>query len=148
MVHPLKRPGKGPFDKLKANGERDQTMTVQQSKTLFYSAALFNWAAVLILALLAQQLGLQPPQQTLFGQLVLLAIFAFGYGYWIVGRKPETNRGLVVLGAFSKLGVVAIVMWNWLSGLATPQMAALVSGDVVYALLFVLFLKQDRAVAA
>jgi hypothetical protein len=123
-------------------------MTPPQTKALFYSAALFNWGAVLILALLASQLGLQPPQQTMFGQMALLAIFAFGCGYWIVGRKPDTNRGLVVLGAFSKVGVVVIVISHWLTGLAAPQMVALVSGDVVYALLFVLFLKQNRTPAA
>ncbi|RZL89664.1 MAG: hypothetical protein EOP82_18770 [Variovorax sp.] len=118
-------------------------MTTTQAKALFYSAALFNWGAVLILSLLAIPLGLQPPQQSLFGQIALLAIFAFGCGYWMVGRAPKLHRGIVSLGALSKLGVVAIVISHWLAGSATTQMAALVSGDVVYALLFLAYLKRS-----
>lgn len=120
-------------------------MTLRQCKALFYSAAIFNWGAVLILASLAQPLGLPPPLRSLFGQITLAAIFVFGLGYWMVGREPRANRGIVVLGAFAKLAVVAIVMSHWLAGLATPQLAALVSGDVVYSLLFVAFLKQTTA---
>lgn len=120
-------------------------MTTTQTKTLFYSAALFNWGAVVILSLLARPLGLEPPHLNLFGQIALLAIFAFGCGYWMVGRAPNAHRGIVSLGALSKLGVVAIVVSHWLAGSATTQMAALVSGDVVYALLFLTYLKRSAA---
>jgi hypothetical protein len=119
-------------------------MTDTQTRLLFYSAAVFNWAAVLILALLAQPLGLQPPPlQSLFGQIALSAIFVFGCGYWMVGRAPGPNRGIVVIGAVGKLSVVAIVVSHWFVGSATPQMAALASGDLVYTFLFLLFLKHS-----
>ncbi|MDM0048853.1 hypothetical protein [Variovorax sp. J22R115] len=120
-------------------------MTTTQTKALFYCGALFNWGGVLILSLLAGPLGLQPPHLNLFGQIALLAIFAFGCGYWMVGSNPRANRGIVVLGIFSKLGVVAIVWAHWLAGNATTQMAALVMGDVLFALLFAMYLKRSAA---
>jgi hypothetical protein len=127
------------------NTPAKNTMTTTQTKALFYSGALFNWGAVLILSLLAIPLGLQPPHQSLFGQIALLAIAAFGCGYWMIGNNPRANRGIVVLGLLSKLGVVAIVISHWLAGSATTQMAALVSGDVVYAMLFLMYLKRSAA---
>jgi hypothetical protein len=116
-----------------------------QTKALFYSAALFNFGAVLILSMLAHPLGLEPPQHSMFGQIALVAIFAFGVGYWMVGAAPRAHRGIAALGAFSKLAVVAVVMGHWLAGSATPQMAALVSGDIVYAALFFWFLRRTAA---
>lgn len=120
-------------------------MTLAQTKALFYSAALFNWGAVLILALLAHALGLEPPLQSLFGQITLGAIFVFGCGYWLVGMAPTAYRGIVALGVLGKLAVVAIVWANWLAGSTTPQMALLVSGDVIYSLLFLRFLQRSAA---
>ena len=61
----------------------------------------------------------------------------------MVGRAPSANRGIAVVGALGKLVVVAIVVSHWLAGSATPQMAALVSGDLVYAVLFLVFLKHS-----
>jgi hypothetical protein len=113
-----------------------------QTKALFYSAAVFNWAGVLILALLAQPLGLQPPQQTMFGQMALSAIFVFGCGFWMVAREPSAHRGVVVLGVFVKLLVAVIVFSHWAAGTATSQFAILMSAEIVWALLFVLFLKR------
>ena len=113
-----------------------------QTKPLFYSAALFNWGAVLILALLAQPLALPPPQDSLFAQNTLAAIFVFGCGYWMVGQSPKANRGIAALGAFAKLAIVALVFGHWLAGSATTQMAALVSGDIVYAILFIWYLRR------
>jgi hypothetical protein len=49
----------------------------------------------------------------LFGQIALAAIFLFGCGYWMVGSAPRAHRGIVVLGAWSKLLVVGIVVANW-----------------------------------
>ena len=116
-----------------------------QTKVLFRSAAIFSWAAILILTLLAHPLGLEPPQETVFGQIALVAIFAFGCGYWMVGRAPMANRGIVALGASSKLAVVAVVFAHWLVGGTTTQMAVLVSGDIAYAFLFFWFLRRTAA---
>ena len=114
----------------------------RQGRVLFHCAALFNWGAVLILALLAHPLGVQPPQETMFGQLVLAAIFIFGCGFWMVGAAPGANRGIAVIGAWSKLAIVAVVLAHWVAGGATAQFAALVSGDIVFACLFFRFLKR------
>ncbi|MBS0343208.1 MAG: hypothetical protein JSS56_22110 [Proteobacteria bacterium] len=118
------------------------TMSSRQSRALFRCAAFFNWGAVLILALLAHPLGLQPPQATMFGQLVLVAIFIFGCGFWMVGAAPGANRGIAVIGAWSKMAIVAVVAVHWAAGSATTQLAALVSGDIVFACLFFRFLKR------
>lgn len=130
---------------LQSTSFKRDLMSLGQIKALFYSAALFNWSAVVILVLLAHPLGLEPPLQSLFGQITLGAIVVFGCGYWMVGWSPSAYRGVVALGILGKLAIVAIVWAGWLSGTVTPQMAALVSGDVIYSLLFVRFLQRTAA---
>ena len=50
-----------------------------------------------------------------------------------------------MLGTWAKLLIVGVVVGNWAGGNATPQMVALVSGDLVFAALFLLFLRRNPA---
>ena len=125
-------------------------MTSFQTRSLFYSAAVFNWAAVLLLTPwlgLPTLLGLEAAGNSIYDHIALLAIAGFGYGYWMAGRAPTQHRGLILLGALMKLGVVAIIFGHVLLGDSPINMAALVSGDLVYAVLFLVYLKRSSTEA-
>jgi hypothetical protein len=120
-------------------------MQLKHARLLFYVAAIFNFAAVLLLhpaSGMATMLSLTPaPGAGVFDQIALLAIAAFGVGYWLVARNPDRNRDLVKISLAAKLGVVAIIGMHFLTGSANANLVLLVSGDLLFALAFVYFLK-------
>ncbi len=117
------------------------------TRFMFGTAALFNFgaAALFLPGLgLAAALSLQPQAgQGLFDQVALLAIFIFGVGYWMVAGNPQAHRGIVKLGLAAKLGVIAIAWVHVLFvGDANVRLALLVSGDLLYSLLFIQHLRR------
>ena len=121
-------------------------MTDRQVKVLFYFAAIFNWVACLIfvepLGLaaafnLSHAVGGDP-----FGQIALLAIAIFGFGYWMVVGNPAAYRGVVILGLIGKIGVVAIAFGHYFFvGDVNFNLAGLTLGDVIFAAFFFRYLK-------
>lgn len=123
-------------------------MSTTYTRLMFRSAAIFNWLAFVMLAPwfgIAPVLGLQGATTGLYDLVALLAIAGFGWGYWLAGNDPHSNRGLILLGAVLKIGVVAIFWAHVLFGDAPWSMAVLVSGDLIYAGLFFNALKNMRA---
>ncbi|CAE6823026.1 hypothetical protein R70006_06777 [Paraburkholderia domus] len=129
-------------------------MQLKHARLLFYVAAVFNFAAVVLLhpaSGMAAILGLSPaPGSGVFDQIALLAIFAFGVGYWLVARNPERNRDLVKIALAAKLGVVAIIVAHFLADSANARLVLLVSGDLLFSLAFLYFLtaRASQAVRA
>ncbi|MCC6868104.1 MAG: hypothetical protein IT522_04715 [Burkholderiales bacterium] len=118
-------------------------------RRLFLSAALFNLGCAAIFAVgrswVFGALGFEPaPQPALWYELVLLAIAVFGYGYGCVAFDP-TQTLVVQMGVIAKLGFVALILGHWIAGHASWQLAALVLVDLVYAVLFLAFLRGRRA---
>lgn len=121
-------------------------MTDRQVRILFYAAAAFNWVACLLflepLGLaaafnLSHSVGSDP-----FGQIALLAILIFGFGYWMVPGNPTGYRGVVILGLIGKIGVVAIAFSHYFFvGDVNFNLAGLTLGDVVFAALFFRYLR-------
>jgi hypothetical protein len=129
-------------------------MQLKHARLLFYVAAVFNFAAVVLLhpaSGMATMLSLSPAAGTgVFDQIALLAIAAFGAGYWLVARNPDRNRDLVKISLAAKLGVVAIICMHFLTGSANARLVLLVSGDLLFALAFLYFLatRAPQAVRA
>lgn len=119
-------------------------MQLRHAKAMFYIAAVFNFVAVALLLPatgIAAMLGLTPmPDNGMFNQIALLAIFGFGAGYWMVARDPGQNRAVVILGLFLKLGVVALAVMHYAAGSANLNMLMMVSGDLLFAFAFAYFL--------
>jgi len=121
-------------------------MTEHNQKILFYSAAIFNWVACLVFI---EPLGLAATfnlshavSNDPFGQIALLAIAAFGFGYWMVVSNPVAYRGVVILGLIGKIGVVAIAFGHYFFvGDVNFNLASLTLGDVIFAVLFFRYLK-------
>lgn len=124
-------------------------MQLKHARVLFYVAALFNFGAVALLlpaAGIAPVLGLNPaPDNGMFNQIALLAIFGFGAGYWAVAHDPSRNRAMVVVGMVLKLGVVGIAAMHYAAGTANLNLMALVSGDLLFAGAFLYFLLAPPA---
>ena len=83
-------------------------MQLKHARALFYVAAVFNFGAVVLLhpaSGMAAALAVSPaPGSGVFDQIALVAILAFGIGYWLVARDPDRNRDLVKIGMAAKLG--------------------------------------------
>lgn len=74
-----------------------------------------------------------------------LLIVLLGVGYVLVGRDPEHNRGIVVLGAMGKTVFALFWMAQFVAWRATPLLALGAAGDLVFAGLFVGWLRRTSA---
>jgi hypothetical protein len=118
------------------------------ARPLFTVAAIFNGLVgvgiLLGYDLLAPWLGF-PPQPTVWIHIVVLVVLVFGYAYWRIATDPVRFREYIVLGAVAKLAFVVAIYGHFIAGDATAALAALVTGDLVFAALFVAFLKTTPA---
>ena len=123
-------------------------MTLATARPLFRFSALFNWTAVLLFlpALgIGRAIGIDPvPTGTILEEVGLLAIILFGVGYWMAASAPDAHRGILKLGLAGKLGVVAIVGMHFVSSTANLIWMLVVSGDLLFAVLFILYLRATR----
>jgi hypothetical protein len=113
----------------------------KDSKTLFLTAAIFNWAVGLVLAFKAELLfelfRVTPaPTEPLFLQLFSWLVIVFGIGYFWASKDLAANVSIVKLGLLGKLSVVLVVLACILAGVVSWQMMLLASVDLVYAALF------------
>jgi hypothetical protein len=116
-------------------------MTYAQTRAMFYSAAIFNWLAVVVVLPafgLANYLDMKPAlSNSPFEQIAVVSIALFGLGYWIAGNDPRAHRGVILLGALGKLAVVAIVWGHYFfSHDVSLNLAILTFSDLAYAVLF------------
>ena len=124
-------------------------MTDRSIRILFYAAAAFNWVACLLFIEplgLAEAFNLSHAVSTdPFGQIALLAIGLFGFGYFMVPHDPAAYRGVVILGLVGKIGVVAIAFSHYFAGTVNFNLAGLTLGDVIFAALFFRYLRATAA---
>ena len=122
--------------------------SVDGYRWMFLSTAWYNWAVAgvfgLAYRLLFPALGVTPmPDSPLYFHLFLAAVALFGYIYYRVSRDL-TQMLLVQMGAIGKLLVFGIVLAYWVVGVASWHLMALGSVDLVYAILFVDFLRSSN----
>ena len=126
---------------------------VAGTRPLLYAAAAFNLGAVLILVpcvrLAPQVLGLDAmsASQRLYADLAAWLIACFGLGYALAGVDFRRFWPCVALGTVGKVGVVVLAAAYVASGAAGPVVAALASGDAIFAVLFVRLLHRHGLVA-
>lgn len=117
------------------------------TRPLFFSAAAFNLGAGLPLLLastyLNQWMDLRlNPSGIVMLQIIAAIAITFGVAYAMVGMDPRNNRPLAVLGAFLKLMLASSLTMAWLAGVIGWQLPALTVVDIVYALLFITWLRS------
>jgi hypothetical protein len=118
------------------------------ARTLFTVAAAFNFLVgmgiLLGYSLVAPLLGL-PAQPTVWIHIVALVVLLFGWAYWRIATDPVRYREFVVLGIAGKLAFVVAIYGHFLNGSATAATAALVSADLLFAVLFWAYLRGTPA---
>ena len=85
------------------------------------------------------------------GYLHLAAAFVFvqGIGYYFVYRNMERNFDIVKIGAIYKAAYTAVAFYYWAVGqLPHPLFAAFGAIDLIFLLLFVLYLRGATAAKA
>ncbi|NGY05758.1 hypothetical protein [Solimonas terrae] len=122
------------------------------SKPLFFVAAAFNVAVAAGLTLgwpLTQSLLQLAPADGSNWLLVKVAsvlILTFGYAYFMVGLDPVRYRPYATLGMIGKLLVVAVALPVIVASSQGYLLAWLAMGDLLFAILFAVFLRGPRHV--
>ena len=93
-------------------------------------------------------LGLDPVQGTsvVFTDISGLMVAVFGYAYCRVAQDAERYRPYIDLSVIGKLLVAVTVTLCWIGGHASWQLATLASSDLVFAGLFIDYLRRNRRV--
>lgn len=118
------------------------------ARALFGSAGVANltvaFGLVFLHPLLAPVLALDPAGGTNLTMLYLAAscIAVFGYTYFRVALDPVAFRPCIHVGALGKLVAVVVSAVPWWRGETSWRFPALISGDLVFALLFLDYLRR------
>ena len=107
---------------------------------------LFAFTLLFLRPVLAPIVGLDPIAGTnrVFVYLTATLVGAFGYSYLRVAGDPRRFRPFVELGAIGKLLAVTAVTIPWLAGEIGWRLPFLIGGDLVFALLFIDYLRRTR----
>jgi len=114
-------------------------------RTMFFIAAIWNWAlAISFLILPRIDIGLfslagdvpAPPTLLWFDSFMGL-VFAFGIGFYLVSRNVEKNHGLIAMASFEKVWVFIIGLYYFLIAQASLTLLLVVSGDLIFGILFI-----------
>jgi hypothetical protein len=117
------------------------------NRTFLYAAGAFNFAAGLLLVVLArlapQLLGVDPPSssQLMYVDLFALLVVGFGIGYVLGGVDLARFWPFISLGVVGKAGVAALALVYFVTGNTGLLVVLLASCDAVFAVLFVRLLR-------
>ena len=118
-----------------------------KARPLFSIAALFNFMVgipmIVAYPAVARMLGLEGPP-TVWFHITAAVVVIFGGAYWCIARDPVRFRPYVYLGIIAKLTFAAAIYGHWLAGSASGRTALLVTADVVFALMFIAYLRGSR----
>ena len=120
-------------------------------KILFLVAGLFNFlAGCLGMVFPAQGLrfasGLEITEPSILFIFFMLCfvVALFGIGYFMVAFNAVANRGLVVVGIVGKISFPVMALYGYLNGLATLEFMLVIAGDVIWAGLFIHYLRTSK----
>jgi len=74
----------------------------------------------------------------------VIVVLIFGAGYIMVSVDLMLNRGIVWLGLFSKLILFAFYIYYYMADKATLLAMVALTGDLLWAFIFLLFIHQTR----
>jgi hypothetical protein len=124
------------------------------TRVLFGTAALFNFAVAAGLwfmrPALERLLQLDPVTGTNVALIKITAVLIAGFGvaYACAAWDARRYRPFIWLGALGKLAVVATAAGSWLLGEVGAQLPALAGGDLLFAILFLDYLRRTRDLLA
>jgi hypothetical protein len=113
-------------------------------KYIFQLKAAINWIESLALLFadrwIRELLGQEPLANPEYLQLFVMLVFVIGIGYWWVSRDISRNHEIVKLGIYAQCSVFVVLAYQTLVGNVHPLY--LIPGviDLIFAILFGLFL--------
>ena len=113
-------------------------------KYIFQLKAVINWSESLALLFadrwIRELLGEKPLTNPEYLQLFVVLVFVIGIGYWWVSQDISRNREIVKLGIYAQCSVFVVLAYQTLIGNVHPLY--LIPGiiDLIFAILFGLFL--------
>ena len=113
-------------------------------KYIFQLKAAINWIESLALLFadrwIRELLGEKPLTNPEYLQLFLVLVIVIGIGYWWVSQDISRNREIVKLGIYAQCSVFVVLAYQTLIGNVHPLY--LIPGviDLIFAILFGLFL--------
>ena len=114
-----------------------------------YATALMNVLASLAFmpsaTSLREMTGFPPDSHPLYMSTAGLFVLLFGLGYLWCAVTGRADRLFIALAALGKLSFVALLMRLWSAGLVPARLAVLGSADLVFAVLFFIWLRGARA---
>ena len=120
------------------------------ARWLFGIAAAFNLAVggalLLLRPMLLGRFGFDPVEGSniVIANLTAMFIALFGYCYALVALDPVKNRPFIAVGAIGKLLAIVCAVAPWLTGEVAMNPPPLLAGDLIFALLFVDYLRRTR----
>lgn len=113
-------------------------------KYVFLLKAVINWIESVVLLFadssIRELLNLQPLLNPEYFQLFLALVFIIGIGYWWVGNDISRNHEIVKLGTYAQYCVFAVLAYQTVVGNIHPLYLMPGIIDLVFAILFSLFL--------
>ncbi len=123
-------------------------MSERWYKGIFLAGALWNLlgGAFIIAATgwIFATAGLAPPRPALYYYAWIALFMTFGIGYAMVCADMYGNKNIVVLGIIGKLAFAAIFIAFLLQGQAPSLFLIPVAGDLVFVVLYWMFLSFAR----
>ena len=108
------------------------------------AAAMFAPPARGLRALAGMPEGEHPLYLATVGMFVLL----FGLGYLATALAGRADRLFVTLAAAGKASFSSLCVWYWAAGTVSGRAALMSSADLVFAILFTIWLLETRRPAA
>jgi len=125
------------ISKTKATAMDDLT---KKHHNMFVAAACFNFIAALSLlkpSLLFDTLGIKPvPNEDLTLHITCLLIAFYGVMYYRASKDFVKNANAVEVGCIAKATVFCVTLLDIKLGYITWQILPVVSGDLIFAILF------------
>src|SRR5262245_25598628 len=119
-----------------------------------YARVMFGVSAaanlLVSISILAEWNALAPLLQLdpVYGANLWLVYFAgsmtslFGVAYLLIARDPRTYRPCIAIFAAGKVLAFACALAVWLAGASSARWSLLLSADIVFALLFIDYLRR------
>ncbi len=115
---------------------------------LFLLSAIWNWvvalslffASIFILDIAAPIFGMEIPPSLVWFHVVLVLIFLFGVGFYLVSRDLTQNHAVVVIGILEKFSFFIALLIYFILGAINFLAFTLVIVDFVFGCLFLEFL--------
>ena len=111
---------------------------------MYTIAAIWNWILAIGFLLLPRiDMGyfaiagpVDPPNTMLWFDSFFGLVFAFGLGFYLISKSTTENHGLIKISVFEKTWVFVMGVYYFLIAQASIWVIVVVTGDLLFGLLF------------